>query len=236
MSKNCAIIVAGGKGKRMGKKINKQFLYIRNKPILYYTLKAFSDHSLIDDIIIAASSSEIDYIKREIVQKYNLKKIKAVVEGGKERQDSVFNALKAVKKYGDYDIVVIHDGARPFVDSYIIEQGIHYAGIYGSAACGVKPKDTIKMRDIEGYSINTLDRNILFSVQTPQCFNYNLIMKCHEELKIDNVRVTDDTAVVENYGNKVYLYEGSYNNIKITTPEDMIIAERILEELSIDRV
>lgn len=226
--KNCAIIAAAGKGKRMGANINKQFLPLKGKPILYYTLKIFCENKLIDDIIISASSDEIAYINKNIIEKYNFKKIKTVVEGGSERQDSIFNALKVAK---GYDIIVIHDGARPFVSDDIIEKGIYYANIYGAAACGVNPKDTIKLKDEKGYSKGTLDRDKLFCIQTPQSFKYDLIMDCHKKIKKEGIRVTDDTAVVENYGNKVYLYNGSYNNIKITTPEDMIVAENLINNI-----
>lgn len=226
MSKNYAVIVAAGKGKRMGAGINKQFLNINGKPILYYSINAFSTHSSIDGIVLVCSENEIEYCKKQIIEKYNIKKIFKIVSGGKERQDSVLNGLKVLN---DCDVVLIHDGARPFVSHKIIEEGIKYAEVYGSCTCGVNPKDTIKIMSKDGFSKHTLDRNKLFCVQTPQCFKYDLIMKCHEKLKQDNVPVTDDAMVVERCGNKVYLYEGSYDNIKITTPEDLAIGKMILK-------
>jgi 2-C-methyl-D-erythritol 4-phosphate cytidylyltransferase len=227
MSKNYAIIVAAGKGRRMGADINKQFLNIKDKPILYYSISAFSKHPLIDGIILVCSNNEIDYCKEQIVEKYNIKKIIKIVSGGKERQDSVLNGLKAIS---DCDVVLIHDGARPFVSYKIIEEGIKYAKTYGACTCGINPKDTIKIKSNDGFSEDTLDRSKLFCVQTPQCFNYNLIMKYHEKLRQEYGFVTDDSSVVERYGKKVYLYEGSYTNIKITTQEDLLIAETILEQ------
>lgn len=227
MSKNYAIILAAGKGKRMGAGINKQFLNIKSKPILYYSLKTFSDNPFIDEIILVCSSSEIDYCREQVVEKYGIKKVLKIISGGKERQDSVLNALRSII---DCNIVLIHDGARPFVNFSIIENGIKYAEAYGACTCGINSKDTIKIKGNDGFSLDTLDRSKLFCVQTPQCFKYDLIMKCHEKLIQDNIFVTDDTSVVELYGNKVYLYEGSYNNIKITTQEDLVVAERILEK------
>lgn len=228
MSKNYAIIVAAGKGRRMGSNLNKQFIKIKDKPMLYYSLKTFSNNKFIDGIILVCGENEIEYCRKEIIDKYNIGKILKIVAGGKERQESVFNGLKAID---DCEIVLIHDGARPFVSDNIIENGISYAKIYGACTCGVKLKDTIKVKDDIGFSYSTLDRNKLFSVQTPQCFKYDLIFNCHKRLIKDKVVVTDDTTVVEHYDNKVYLYEGSYDNIKVTTPEDLYMAEIIVEKI-----
>jgi len=227
MSKVCAIIAAAGSGSRMGIDFNKQFIKVNDKPILYYTLNAFEKNSSVDNIIITAKQNEIAFIEEEIIFKYKLSKVSAVIAGGKERQDSVFNALKYLD---DFDIVLIHDGARPFVSQKIIEEGILYAIKFGAAACGVKPKDTIKLRAQNGFSGGTLNRDELFSVQTPQCFRYELILKAHEKAFEQGIKYTDDTAVVESLGESVYLYQGSYENIKITTPEDLIFANRIVEE------
>ncbi|MBU3215709.1 2-C-methyl-D-erythritol 4-phosphate cytidylyltransferase [Clostridium estertheticum] len=226
MGRNCAIILAAGKGKRMGKSINKQYLNIKGYPILYYTLEAFSKSNFIDEIIVVAAEAEVDYCNKQIIKKYNFSKVKSVVSGGKERQYSVLNGLKAVT---NCEIVLIHDGARPFVNEDIIRNAIIYADLYGAAACGVQPKDTIKIKDSSGFSIKTLKREMLFCVQTPQAFRYNLILECHKKIISEGIKVTDDTMVVEEYGNKVYLYEGSYDNIKVTTPEDLDIAMQILQ-------
>jgi len=228
MSRNCAIILAAGKGRRMGRSINKQYLNIKEYPILYYTLKAFSQSNCIDEIIVVAAEGEVEYCRQEIIKKYNFSKVKDVVIGGKERQDSVLNGLKAVS---GCEIVLIHDGARPFVDEAIIRSAVSYANLYGATACGVRPKDTIKIRDSLGFSMKTLKREMLFCVQTPQAFKYNLILECHKKINDEGIKVTDDTMVVEQYGNKVYLYEGSYNNIKVTTPEDLEAGRQILQHL-----
>lgn len=223
---NCAIIMAAGKGKRMKSDINKQFILLKDRPILAYTIDKFQKSQSIDEIIIVAASDEIDFCRNEIVYKYGFNKVKKIVCGGKERQNSVMNGLMAAT---ESDIVLIHDGARPFVDDRIISDGIKYAEIYGGAACGMAPKDTIKVRSNEGFSEKTLDRSRLFCVQTPQCFRYEDILKAHVYAKEKNIPATDDTMVFEMLGNKVYLYEGSYNNIKITTPEDLYSAEKLEE-------
>jgi 2-C-methyl-D-erythritol 4-phosphate cytidylyltransferase len=228
MSRNCAIILAAGKGKRMGESINKQYLNINGYPILYYTLKAFSQSSSIDEIILVVAEGEMDYCREKIIKKYNIPKVKNIVIGGRERQDSVMNALNAVVSS---EIVLIHDGARPFISESIIRDAVTYANLYGAAACGVKPKDTIKIKDSEGFSIETPSREMFFCVQTPQAFRYELILDCHKRIHKEGIKVTDDTMVAERYGNRVYLYEGSYNNIKVTTPEDLEIGKQILDKL-----
>lgn len=226
MSGNCALVVAAGKGKRMETNVNKIFLELNNKPILAHTLNVFENCKDIDSIVLVAAKNEIEYCKKNIVLKYNIKKVKKIVEGGSERQESVYNGLKAI---GCCDIVLIHDGARPFVSEKTINDGIKYAKTYGACACGVKPKDTIKIRDESGFSKETLKRDELFCVQTPQCFKFDLILKAHENIISQKELITDDTSAAELYGHKVFLYDGSYDNIKVTTPEDMAIGEKILE-------
>lgn len=219
-----AIVLAGGRGKRMNYHKSKQFIEIKGKPVLVYTLEKFIYNKSIDEVILVLPEDEVDYCKKEVLQRYSLK-VDRIVIGGKERQDSVFNALEAMEKA---NIVLIHDGARPFISEKIIEEGIKYANIYGAAAPGVTPKDTIKIKNEDNISVDTPDRNTLVAVQTPQCFKYDEIYQCHRKIKEENAIVTDDTSVVEKYGHKVYLYEGDYTNIKITTPEDLILAERLI--------
>ena len=219
-----AIVLAGGRGKRMNYHKSKQFIEIKGKPVLVYTLEKFIYNKSIDEVILVLPEDEEKKKKKEVLQKYSLK-VDRIVIGGKERQDSVFNALEAMEKA---NIVLIHDGARPFISEKIIEEGIKYANIYGAAAPGVTPKDTIKVKNEDNISVDTPDRNMLVAVQTPQCFKYDEIYQCHRKIKEENAIVTDDTSVVERYGHKVYLYEGDYTNIKITTPEDLILAERLI--------
>ena len=219
-----AIILAGGKGTRMGANISKQYIKLKGKPILYYTIKRFSESKDIDKIILVLPKDEIDYCKEKVLDKYSLH-VDLIVEGGKERQDSVMNALNELI---DEEIVLIHDGARPFVSQRIIDEGIKYARLYGASAPGVMPKDTIKIKGDNNFALSTPDRNTLVAIQTPQVFKFGIIKECHKKVKEEDSKVTDDTMVVETYGNKVYLYEGDYTNIKVTTPEDLILAEKLI--------
>ena len=221
-----AIILAGGKGKRMRSAISKQFIDIKGKPIIYYTLKKFSENKKIDNIIVVLPEDEVKYFKENILKKYELR-INKIVIGGKERQDSVYNALKSLKN-SSTDIVLIHDGARPFISERIINEGIKFAEIYGAAAPGVMPKDTIKVKNEKNISVDTPNRANLVSIQTPQVFKFDEILECHEKIRYNGEKVTDDTMVVEKYGYSVYLYDGEYTNIKVTTPEDLILAERLI--------
>ena len=221
-----AIILAGGKGKRMGASVSKQFIELKGKPIIYYTIKKFEENKNIDNIVVVLPPYEVSYFKEEILKKYSLK-IDKIVLGGTERQDSVYNALKSIADT-ETDIVLIHDGARPFISNRIINDGIKYANEYGAAAPGVMPKDTIKVKNENNFSINTPDRSSLVAIQTPQVFKYKEILKCHEKVKVNKEVVTDDTMVAEKYGYKVYLYEGEYTNIKVTTPEDLILGEMLI--------
>lgn len=221
-----AIILAGGKGKRMRSAISKQFIDIKGKPIIYYTLKKFSENKKIDNIIVVLPEDEVKYFKENILKKYELR-INKIVIGGKERQDSVYNALKSLKN-SSTDIVLIHDGARPFISERIINEGIKFAEIYGAAAPGVMPKDTIKVKNEKNFSVDTPNRANLVSIQTPQVFKFDEILECHEKIRYNGEKVTDDTMVVEKYGYSVYIYDGEYTNIKVTTPEDLILAERLI--------
>lgn len=220
-----AIILAGGKGKRMKSDISKQYIDLNGKPILYYTIEKFKRNNLIDKIILVIPKDEIEYCKKNVLEAYDID-VDLIVEGGKERQDSVYNALNEAK---DSDIVLIHDGARPFVSQRIIDEAVKYARSYGAAAPGVMPKDTIKVRGTDKFSIKTLKRDELVAVQTPQAFDFETIYNYHKKIRENNIQVTDDTMVVEYFGEKVFLYDGEYTNIKITTPEDLILADYLVK-------
>lgn len=225
---NCAVIVAGGKGTRMGTDISKQFLELKGKPVIYHTIRVFEKCDEIDGIYLVLSEEGKVYFEENILSKYSFLKLKEIVIGGKERQESVFNGLKAIK---NCDIVVVHDGARPFVTEENIKKSIEYAKIYGGSASGVMPKDTIKIKADTNLSKETLDRNTLIAVQTPQTFVYSELFKAHEYVFNNNISVTDDTSVFELMGNQVYLYDGEYTNLKITTPEDLVIGEYLIDNL-----
>lgn len=222
-----AVILAGGKGRRMHSDVSKQFILLDDKPVLFYTIKKFINSGIIDKIVVVAAEDELEFCRNEVIKKYNLDVYK-VVCGGKERQDSVYNALLSLKDT-DTDIVLIHDGARPFVSERIIKDAAAYAKKYKCAAPGVTPKDTIKVVDKSKFSVSTPDRSSLVAVQTPQAFDYNLILECHKNIRKKSINVTDDTMAAEMFNNDVYIFEGDYKNIKITTPEDLILAKYFIE-------
>jgi 2-C-methyl-D-erythritol 4-phosphate cytidylyltransferase len=223
-----AVIVAGGKGTRMGQDINKQYIKIENKEILARTLEVFQAVDLIDEIILVVPEGDINFCKKNVVDKYNINKVMRIVTGGAERQNSVYNGLLNCSP--DTSIVLIHDGARPFVTKDIIEKSIESAKEFGACAAAVPVKDTIKVANGEGFIIDTPNRSALFAVQTPQTFKYDLILKAHEEGMKKGIYATDDTMLVESLGHRVKIVEGSYFNIKITTPEDLTFAEAIIEK------
>lgn len=227
--KIAAICLAAGQGKRMESKVQKQYLLIEDKPVLYYALKAFQD-SPVEEVVLVVGAGEEEYCKKEIVDKYEFTKVKAIVAGGKERYHSVFHGLQAIK---DADYVLIHDGARPFLTQEIIERCIDGAKEYKACVAGMPVKDTIKLADGDQNIESTPERSRVWMIQTPQAFEYPLIKEAYSILIGQenqgiktSIPVTDDAMVVEYFLNKkVHLVYGSYENIKITTPEDMRIAE-----------
>lgn len=227
--KKCtAIVLAAGQGKRMHSKVQKQFLEIGQKPIVYYSLHCFQECPRIQEIILVTSKEMIPYCEKEIVEKYGFGKVTRIVEGGKERYDSVYAGLKACK---DTDFVFIHDGARPFITVEMVERGYQAVVKTGACVLGMPSKDTVKLADEEGYIKETPDRKIVWNVQTPQIFSYKLICTAYESIQQkDMSNVTDDAMVVEQEtGTRILLVEGSYQNIKITTPEDLAVAEAFLQ-------
>ena len=225
--KYAAIVLAAGSGKRMNSKVHKQYLIIQDRPVLYYSLKAFED-SAVDEIVLVVGKGEEKFCRKEIVDKYGISKVKAIVEGGKERYHSVFEGLKQTS---DADYVLIHDGARPFVNQDIIRRCMQEVQKYQACVVGMPEKDTIKIADEEGYAKQTPDRKNVWMIQTPQTFSYALIYEAYEEmLKTEDTAITDDAMVLERIkGKKSKLIEGSYRNIKITTPEDLLIANVYLQ-------
>ena len=229
MSEKCtAIVLAAGQGKRMHSKIQKQFLEIQGYPVLYYSLHCFQESSMIQDIILVTSEDVISYCKEQIVDKYAFSKVTRIIPGGKERYDSVYAGLLCCQ---DTDYVYIHDGARPFLTEEMVQRG--YEAVKRTNACvmGMPSKDTVKLADPSGYIKETPNRKIVWNIQTPQIFSYDLIRGAYESIrKKDMTGVTDDAMVVEQEtGTKILLVEGSYRNIKITTPEDLAVAEAFLQ-------
>lgn len=225
-----AIILSAGVGSRMNSDIPKQYIELMGKPIIYYTIKAFEE-SNVDGIVLVCANEYIDYCKNDIVKKYGFKKVIDVVEGGNERYESVYKGLKACNA----DIVLVHDGARACISVDVINKNIEEAYTKGAVVTGVKSKDTIKVSDDNGVIINTTNRANTWIVQTPQTFAMEALVDAYECMMNDVNRgtITDDSMVMENYGNiPVQMLDGSYENIKITTPEDLIIAEKFLKSMN----
>lgn len=223
MSKFTAIVLSGGTGKRMNSDIPKQYMMLKDKPVLAHSLLAF-EKSPVDDVVIVCGAGDEEYIIKEFVEKYGLTKVSAVCAGGAERFNSVYNGLKACK---DTDYVLIHDGARPYVTDEIIKRNIEEVQKYKAVVTSVKATDTVKIADDDGFVVSTPERKSVYFMQTPQTFEYSLALdsysKLIEELNKDvKVQVTDDAQVVEMYSDtKVKLIEGDYSNIKITVPKDL---------------
>ena len=219
------IVAAGGSGTRMGADKNKLFLEIDGVPVIVHTLSALEKCTAVSEIIISAREEDIMQIW-EYVKEFNLAKVKSIVKGGVTRAESVLSAVKEISD--ESDIVMIHDGARPFVTDGIIDETVKKAKEYGAAACGVKPKCTLKSVDNDGYITDTVDREKTVEIQTPQVFVKELFRKMYslDEQALKNA--TDDCSLAEKCGAKIFVTEGSYKNIKITTPEDMEIAEIFL--------
>ena len=226
-----AIILAAGQGKRMKTKVQKQFLMLQGKPLLYYSLACFQKSDEIQEIVVVTGKESIDYCRSEIIEKYGFTKVKSIAEGGKERYDSVYAGLEACS--ADTDYVFIHDGARPFVTEDIIKRTKEVAVTYQACIAGMPSKDTVKIIDENNMVSATPERSRVWSVQTPQVFLYSLIKEAHDTARSVSMQgITDDAMVVEQYKNTpVHIVEGAYENIKITTPEDILVAKKILEKI-----
>lgn len=224
-----AIIPSAGYGERMGG-IKKPYMRIAGKPILLHTLEVFQKCPLINDIIIVVAEGDEQKCMDEVIS-YCSEKNYQIIAGGSTRQESVFNGLKSLST--DTDLVIIHDCVRPFVTIDMIKASLYSAKKWGSAIVAVPVKDTIKESDDNVFVLNTLNRQRLWSIQTPQVFRYEIILHAHLFAREKNIQATDDASLVEMLGNcKVKLVMGNYENIKITTPIDLIIAEAILKSRS----
>lgn len=219
--KSTAIILAAGKGKRMQSDVPKQYLLLEGHPILFYSIRAFEE-SFIDEIILVTGKDEVEYCKKEIVARYGFQKVKKVVAGGRERYHSVYEGLKAID---NTDYVYIHDGARPFVTNEILERVRKEVEQYKACVVGMTVKDTIKIAGKDNIVKDTPNRNMVWQIQTPQTFSYALVKEAYDKLmKNEDDSITDDAMVVEKMLQyPIKLVEGSYENIKITTPEDLKI-------------
>ena len=214
----------------MNSKVQKQFLLIKGKPVLYYSLSCFQNSREIEEIIVVTGKDSINFCKQEIIEAYGFSKVKAVIAAGRERYDSVYAGLCACE---DSDYVFIHDGARPFLTEDMIRRGKEAVLASGACVIGMPSKDTIKIADENGMVASTPSRSLVWNIQTPQIFSYTAIREAYERARQQNMAdITDDAMVMERFGNmKIKLVEGSYENIKITTPEDILVAEKILEKI-----
>ena len=224
---NGVVIVAAGSGSRMKRDINKQFIKLDGKEIIAYTIEKFYKSEDIDDIVIVIKENEEKYFIENIINKYGFDNIK-LAYCGKERQDSVYNGIKKLNR--NCEIVLIHDGARPFVNEDIIKNSIEEAKENNAVVVGVPVKDTIKVVDSDGNIVDTPNRSLLWSVQTPQSFKYEIITKAYEYAYSNDYYGTDDAMLVEHIGYNVKMIEGSYDNIKITTEEDLHFGIQILNK------
>lgn len=229
MESIAAIVLAAGDGKRMNSAVRKQYLTLGGKPVLFFSLKAFEE-SEVTEIVLVVGEGEAEYCREQIIDKYGIRKISAVVEGGRERYHSVYAGLAAVRRA---DYVLIHDGARPLLTADIIERSIAAVKLHDACVVGMPVKDTIKIVSEDGFSAETPDRSSLWQIQTPQTFFYPLIWEAYESvITKEECAATDDAMVLERMtGKRVKVIEGNYRNIKITTPEDLIVAEAYLQEL-----
>ena len=242
--KNIAIVLSAGRGSRMHSDVPKQYMELCGMPVIAWSLKAFQEFEPVDEIILVTSKEDIDYCRYEIIEKYRYDKVSRIVPGGAERYLSVWEGLKAAGKIlgtvppeagsaeKQESVIFIHDGARPLVDQPILDRALRCAQEHGACVVGMPVKDTIKIADAEGFAAQTPDRSLLWQVQTPQVFSFPLVYEAYRKLTEEGVTaVTDDAMVVElETSVRVKLVEGSYRNLKITTPEDLSIAECLMNE------
>ncbi|MGE5844235.1 MAG: 2-C-methyl-D-erythritol 4-phosphate cytidylyltransferase [Syntrophaceae bacterium] len=221
-----AIVPAAGSGNRMGRELSKQYLSLGGMPLLVRTLNAFEKCPLVDALLVVVPPPDVEAVRSEMLPRWNLKKLAGVIPGGKERQDSVRAGIEALDR--DTDIVIVHDAVRPFITAKLIEDCIRAAEEEGAATVGVPVKDTVKEVGADGHVVRTCDRTLLWLTQTPQAFRRDIIENAHRAALRDGYRGTDDTSLVERLGIAVRMIRGDYGNIKITTPEDLVIAEALL--------
>jgi 2-C-methyl-D-erythritol 4-phosphate cytidylyltransferase len=223
------VVAAAGKGTRMNTGINKQYIDICGVPVLARTIGVFHECKYVDEIIVVVDKDDIVYCKKNIIDLYKFTKVTQIVSGGDSRQKSVLNGLNSANP--DTEIVLIHDGARPFVKQEVIIESIVSASDFGAACVAVPVKDTIKrskVRDAQHFIAETIPRDTLWLIQTPQAFKFSLIKEAHLKAANEGFEGTDDSVLVERLGQQVKIVMGRYDNIKITTREDLIISEAIL--------
>lgn len=240
MGRNTAVVLAAGSGSRMKAGVAKQFLELAGKPLIYYALRTVEDSAIIDDCILVTGENDMEKMQRDVVEQFGFQKVRAIIAGGSERCYSVANAMRWLSEHGgsgQEDYVFIHDGARPFLSEEILERTYKAAKECGACVAAMPSKDTVKLIDEQGFAAETPERRSVWTVQTPQTFERELIIDAYARFEAatkggeerGKVMVTDDAGVVETYTErKVKLVEGAYSNLKVTTPEDLVIAEAFL--------
>lgn len=218
------VIAAGGSGTRFGTDVPKQFVDALGIPVIAHTLSKFQNCRTIDSIVIVTHKDYVVY-SSDIVKKFHFDKVTSIIEGGITRQMSVFKGIKTI----DTDYVLIHDAARPLIEESVITKCCQTLKDYGSCAVGTKVTDTVKVSRDGQYIDSTLDRNILWQIQTPQCFERDFILRCHKNAVFEGLEATDDCALAEHYGEKIKLIEGNSANIKLTSYSDLAVAEVLLD-------
>jgi 2-C-methyl-D-erythritol 4-phosphate cytidylyltransferase len=221
-----AIVPAAGSGSRMDRELSKQYLSLGGMPLLVRTLKVFDECPLVDALLVVVPPQDIEFVRNTVLAPWKLKKVAGVLPGGKERQDSVRAGVEALDR--ETDLVIIHDAVRPFITLEVISQCVRAARDEGAVTVGVPAKDTVKEVSPDGRVMRTCDRSRMWLTQTPQVFRREIIENAHRAAARDGFRGTDDTSLVERLGIAVRMIRGEYSNIKITTPDDLILAETLL--------
>ncbi len=221
------VIAAAGKGSRMKSSTNKQYMLLNSRPVLSYSLDFFEKMDIVGEIVVVCGADELGYCQREVIERFQYKKVSALLPGGQARQDSVWRGLQKLGE--DTDLVAVHDGARPLLSSAVFLQLVGEAEKWGAAIPGIISKDTLKAVDRDGFVRQTLDRSSVYAIQTPQIFKYLELRAAYKEAYQDDFQGTDDASLFERYIGRVKVVEGDYNNLKITTPEDLTTAEALLK-------
>ena len=220
------VIAAAGKGSRMGSTTNKQYMLLKGTQVLSYSLDFFEKLPVVNQIVVVCARDEVEYCEEEIVKRFKYNKVAAVVPGGQERQDSVWAGLQQLG--ADTELVAVHDGARPLLSAEVLTRLLAEAQEWGAAIPGIVSRDTVKLGDRDGFVRQTLDRTSVYAIQTPQVFNYTELVTAYREAREEDFLGTDDASLFERYIGRVKIVPGDFNNIKITTPQDMIVAEALV--------
>jgi len=222
-----ALVPAAGQGKRMGGAHSKPYLLLEGKPILAHTLLELERCPLVDEVVLMVERGEIERARASVVEEFRLQKVGAILAGGVQRQDSVWEGLKTIQD--DCDLVMVHDGVRPFISQEMLARSIQGAVDCGASIAGMPAKDTVKLVSAQNMVLTTPDRKRVFLVQTPQTFKRDILLRAYRQAMEDGFYATDEASLVERLGMPVKVVEGSYENIKITTPEDLVVGEMILK-------